>query len=508
MSFYLREGISVGPVNFNFSKSGVGASIGVEGFRLGAGPKGAYVHVGKNPIRYRKYKQFGSSKPGSKAEYDTSQKQDDQKQDEGQDYGDQEYLEDPEDADATSLVEVESEGIIEEINDARDRWRLWPVLALVSVGTVPFSLVAAGIGVLATVFAYQRDKVRKTVALLYDFEGEKTKRQYEQACKSFKFVLSSDQVVSAEAKFSSPTSVKTNIPIPSLSTEDCSFYFFPELLMVENGNGISGIPYDHAAIEKTYGKAKLENPPEDIRVLGSEWKHSNKDGGKDKRYDKNPKVYEVMYEVAKFSARYEGSEYEIEACFSRKGSANKLKQMMGTWLPVKFGEEFGENKDKSEIQKNLSETFRDIRYSLSYILNQDPDVQSALQKFRSLEEGKQISLIERVEEEDESTANILKKAYRMQRRSDSIKEKSKKVRDTWGGEESSITEEELERKYDLSELDTLEDGIGLLEEMSEEEREFIVENTENSEAFRAISAKIEAGKDASTIAEEIRGESS
>jgi hypothetical protein len=505
MSFYLREGISVGPVNFNLSKSGVGASIGVEGFRLGAGPKGAYVHMGKNPIRYRKYKQFGSSKPESEAEYDTSQKQDDQKQDEGQDYGDQEYLEDPEDADATSLVEAESEGIIEEINDARDRWRLWPILALVSAGAVPFSLVTAGFGVLATVFAYQRDKVRKTVALFYDFEGEKTKRQYEQAYKSFKFVLSSDQVVSAEAKFSSPTSVKTNIPIPSLSMEDCSFYFFPDLLMIEDGDGISGVPYDRAAIEKTYGKAKLENPPEDIRVLGSEWKHSNKDGSRDRRYKDNPKTYQVAYEIVRFSADHDGNGHEVEACFSRKGSANKLKRMMKVWLPVEFGEDFEESEDKSELQEELSETFRDIKYSLSYIFNQDPDVQSVLQKFRSLGEDKQLSLIEEMEREDESTANVLKKAHRMQRRSESIEEKSEEIKSSLDGGKSSITEEKLEEKYDLSELETLEDGIELLDKMSEEEREFIIENTENSEVFRAISAKIEAGKDASKIAEEIRG---
>ena len=43
MGFFIRKGINFGPVRVNFSKSGVGVSLGTKGLRLGAGPKGAYV---------------------------------------------------------------------------------------------------------------------------------------------------------------------------------------------------------------------------------------------------------------------------------------------------------------------------------------------------------------------------------------------------------------------------------------------------------------------------------
>lgn len=39
-------------LDFNFSKSGIGASVGVKGFRLGTGPRENYIHVGCNGIYY------------------------------------------------------------------------------------------------------------------------------------------------------------------------------------------------------------------------------------------------------------------------------------------------------------------------------------------------------------------------------------------------------------------------------------------------------------------------
>ena len=43
MGFYLRKSISVGPLRFNLSKSGVGVSAGVKGFRFGASPRGTFA---------------------------------------------------------------------------------------------------------------------------------------------------------------------------------------------------------------------------------------------------------------------------------------------------------------------------------------------------------------------------------------------------------------------------------------------------------------------------------
>lgn len=54
MGWYLRKSVKVGPfLRLNLSKSGVGASVGVKGARVGSGPGGNYVHLGRNGIYYR-----------------------------------------------------------------------------------------------------------------------------------------------------------------------------------------------------------------------------------------------------------------------------------------------------------------------------------------------------------------------------------------------------------------------------------------------------------------------
>src|SRR5438045_1824443 len=53
MGFYLRKSLSVGPFRFNLSKSGIGVSTGIKGFRVGTGPRGNYVHMGRGGIYFR-----------------------------------------------------------------------------------------------------------------------------------------------------------------------------------------------------------------------------------------------------------------------------------------------------------------------------------------------------------------------------------------------------------------------------------------------------------------------
>ena len=54
MGFYLKKGFNLGPVRINLSKSGVGFSLGTTGARIGSGPKGNYVHLGRKGLYYRK----------------------------------------------------------------------------------------------------------------------------------------------------------------------------------------------------------------------------------------------------------------------------------------------------------------------------------------------------------------------------------------------------------------------------------------------------------------------
>jgi len=54
VGFYLRKSFGSGPVRLNLSRSGLGFSFGVKGARVGVGPRGSYVHAGREGVYYRK----------------------------------------------------------------------------------------------------------------------------------------------------------------------------------------------------------------------------------------------------------------------------------------------------------------------------------------------------------------------------------------------------------------------------------------------------------------------
>jgi len=67
MGFYIRKAFSSGPIRLNLSKSGLGLSVGVPGFRVGAGPKGVYTHAGRYGLYYRKYMGKGGGRAAAPA---------------------------------------------------------------------------------------------------------------------------------------------------------------------------------------------------------------------------------------------------------------------------------------------------------------------------------------------------------------------------------------------------------------------------------------------------------
>jgi hypothetical protein len=55
MGLYFRKSIKLGPLRINFSKSGIGFSIGIPGFRIVKPAKGKlYFQTGKKGLYYRK----------------------------------------------------------------------------------------------------------------------------------------------------------------------------------------------------------------------------------------------------------------------------------------------------------------------------------------------------------------------------------------------------------------------------------------------------------------------
>lgn len=68
MGWSFRKGFKIAPgIRLNLSKSGVGISGGVKGFRVGVGPRGTNVSAGRGGLYYRKQLGAGFGSPRARS---------------------------------------------------------------------------------------------------------------------------------------------------------------------------------------------------------------------------------------------------------------------------------------------------------------------------------------------------------------------------------------------------------------------------------------------------------
>src|SRR6185369_12343663 len=127
MGFYIRKSVRVGPLRFNLSKSGIGVSAGIPGFRLGMGPRGNYIHAGRGGFYYRATLPSGRSTRTAPSQSGTR-------------YTHAIPTTDPTlgpevAIDSGSVLAMRDESaadLLAELNEKRQRWRVWPIVLVVS----------------------------------------------------------------------------------------------------------------------------------------------------------------------------------------------------------------------------------------------------------------------------------------------------------------------------------------------------------------------------------------
>lgn len=184
MGFYLRKSISVGPLRFNLSKSGIGVSAGVTGLRFGVGPRGNYVHMGRGGLYYRATLPPSPSSRSSPAHPPTPTSPEIPP-------GTHAPLEEIESADISKIVDSSSRELLDELNRKRAKARLWPIVAIVTVVILGVGISSswpawllvlfALAGAVGTYAAHTRDALEKTA----------------HSCASYHMALSTDNITAA-----------------------------------------------------------------------------------------------------------------------------------------------------------------------------------------------------------------------------------------------------------------------------------------------------------------------
>ncbi len=328
MGFYIRKAIRVGPFRFNLSKSGVGVSAGVRGLRLGTGPRGNYVHMGRGGLYYRK------TLPSGASDHQIAQNKPDFQQSHTE--IDREPLTEIDSGDINQMVDSSSADIVAELNEKRKKIRMWPIFALLGLfiafttfqnSQSPIPVIAVGIiAVLLTIFAFIKDNLRKTTVLFFDLEPE-IATLYQRLHDAFDKIASCSSKWHIEAEGAvkdrkrnagatsvikrtpislgkgNPPFVKTNISVPFVPVGKQTMYFFPDKVLIFEGNSVGAVSYPNLNISvEDIRFIEDDSVPKDAKVVDRTWRYVNKRGGPDKRFKNNRELPIALYEDINFTS--------------------------------------------------------------------------------------------------------------------------------------------------------------------------------------------------------------
>ena len=321
MGFYIRKSISAGPFRFNLSGSGLGLSVGVKGFRVGTGPRGNYVHMGRGGLYYRASLNGQRRTSSTRSEAYAPRP-------ELQPTHSASPLADIETGDVLEMRPASGSDILLQINAALSAVQFWPwALAAGVVATAAVYMqyhseplataLALAIAVACGALAYF-DRMRKTVVIAYDLDDDSIFR-FKHFVEQFD-ALSAERIWNIDASGDTddwkhnagasrllkrtdatlthdlPSIIKTNISVPAILSGRQSVYFLPDVVLIVEGSRAGALTYDQFDLSwKPVIFIEDGGVPSDAKVVGYTWKYVNKRGGPDKRFNDNRQIPEVMY---------------------------------------------------------------------------------------------------------------------------------------------------------------------------------------------------------------------
>lgn len=101
-----------------------------------------------------------------------------------------------------------------------------------------------------------------------------------------------------------PKVLRSNVTPPALGVGGRTFYFFPEVIIVQSGRMFGAVGYGDLEIRCQQTRFIEDgHPPNDALVVDHTWKHPNKSGGPDRRFRDNRRLPVCLYEVMHLSSR-------------------------------------------------------------------------------------------------------------------------------------------------------------------------------------------------------------
>ena len=329
MPFYFSKTVKAGPFNFNFSKGGVGASVGVRGLRIGTGPRGHYVRAGRGGFTYR----ATIGRPGQADRNISPRTPTSSSNRPATTFEDGVHMVEVESGDVMAMRDEAFADLLDEINAKRRQVSMVLVLGLpcAAIGLIAASLLGA-VGIIALLalgavgwgLGAWLDSYRRTCVLFYELEPE-VEQAYEEAVLRFDGLAGCSARWHVEAggavrdlttwkrnagathivrkkpttlEFRQPRGVTSNITPPALHVGRQVIYFLPDVALVEDGATMGAIAYSQLSVtwqDSNFIESGIV--PADAEVIRHTWKHPNKSGGPDRRFRDNRQIPVCRYEA-------------------------------------------------------------------------------------------------------------------------------------------------------------------------------------------------------------------
>lgn len=337
MGWYIRKSVRMGPVRWNLSKRGIGASVGVRGLRVGAGPRGPYIAGGRGGIYFRQ--SLGSPgrkiKPSPRAWHTAGWT--------GRppmapppapmvpppSAAPMEYV--PE-TNVTQYSPATADALAQHIATQRGHVALFPwavgIFAFINLAILanlwPLAIVTIPLSVYGAYWLHGWDRRRTHVALHYELDAQED-QNFAQLGTALSALASTARLQRVEARqvhgdwkhqAGATTSLKlapvavlrpggtrwleTNVPVWSIYWREgqIALRFLPDRVVIEQRRAVAAVPYPELHASATVGRfIEPRAYPPDARLLGYNWQYPNKDGGPDRRfkYNRQLPVTEAAY---------------------------------------------------------------------------------------------------------------------------------------------------------------------------------------------------------------------
>jgi len=309
MGFRYRKSINLGGgFRINLSKSGVGYSWGVKGFRVTKTARGTTRRTYSLPGTGISYVQETGKRKGSPASFPS------QKPAAGNRYDTQSLL----NAQATQLV---SEGL-EAMLKAAGRALVLRRAALIGlIASVVLGMAYPLFFLPAAVFAILLIVVRTKGVIRLEYSIDEDEKAAVEArmgillriadCAKVWRVIETSRVIDRKyaagagetvkrmpcaAKTAPPFPFKANVPVAAFKSGKETLVFLPDKLIIVQGVRVGALAYEDFSVKTgTTRFVESEAVPRDAAVVGHTWKYVNKSGGPDRRFKDNRQLPICLY---------------------------------------------------------------------------------------------------------------------------------------------------------------------------------------------------------------------